>query len=258
MIEARGISVRIGGRDLLHDVSVRLRPGTLTAVLGPNGAGKTTLLRVLCGLLRPGTGRVTLEGEDLHGIRSTVLARRRAVLGQHQALEFGLLVQDVVALGRLPHAGTAQARADAAAIDAAADAFGLRPFWRRTYPSLSGGERQRVQLARVAAQLWRPDAAGPGQALFLDEPTAALDLAQQSAALDFARRTAEGGAAVLAVLHDLNQAARADQVILLHGGRLQAAGPTAEVLRPDMLRTCFGVAVEAVRRSDGSTGFLLR
>ena len=252
MIEARGVVVvGEGGRRLLDGVSVVLRPGCFTAVLGANGAGKTTLLRVLAGELAPDGGEVLLEGRGLAGLGRLGLARRRAVLGQHQGLEFGFVVRDVVELGRLPHAGTAAARDDGAAVAAAREAFGLGELWGRRYPSLSGGERQRVQLARVAAQLW-----GVEGALFLDEPTAALDLAQQRVALGFARRSAESGAAVLAVLHDLNQAALADEVLLLRGGVLLAGGPAGEVLRPEMLEACFGVAVEVVRRAGGGVGLL--
>lgn len=246
------------GRPLLDAVSLALPPGRITAVLGPNGAGKTTLLRVLSGGLRPDSGTATLDGQALSRFGRAALARRRAVLGQHQGLEFGLLVEDVVALGRLPHAGTPEARHDRAAIGAARTAFGLGPLWRRVYPTLSGGERQRVQLARVAAQLWRPagDAVATTRALFLDEPTAALDLAQQGAALAFARNAAKDGLAVLAVLHDLNQASAVDRVALLRAGRLVAAGPAEEVLCPELLRACFGVEVEVLRRPDGRRAFL--
>ena len=259
MIEADGIVVHArGGRLLLDNVSLVLRPGTLTAVLGPNGAGKTTLLRVLAGELTPDAGRVAWDGRPVLEMDRLTLARRRAVLGQHQGLEFGLEVADVVALGRLPYARTPAARDDRAAVAAARDAFALDPFWRRRYPSLSGGERQRVQLARVAAQLWRPGPRGASGslALFLDEPTAALDLAQQGVALQFARRAARAGAAVFVVLHDLNQAAKADQVILLVEGRVLAAGAVEDVLRRQTIETCFGVTVQEVPRPCGGIGFL--
>lgn len=259
MIEAQNVTVRAGGLALLDGVSCALHPGTVTAVLGPNGAGKTTLLRVLSGMARPMSGEVLLDGVPLHAMDRATLARRRAVLGQHQALEFGLLVEDVVALGRLPHAGTALARGNRAAIASARDKFGLGAMWRRPYPTLSGGERQRVQLARIAAQLWRPLDTGEASTrlLFLDEPTAALDLSQQGVALAFARQLANEGAAVLAVLHDLNQATMADHAILLQAGRLIAVGKAAAVMQPDILRACFSVDIEAVARGDGRQAFLV-
>ena len=258
MIAAAGLTVRArGGRTLLDRVSLDMHPGVFTAVLGPNGAGKTTLLRALSGGLPPDAGDVTLDGTPLAAMARNALARRRAVLGQHQGLEFALTVADVVALGRLPFAGEPDARFDRVAIQAASDAFGLGGLWRRAYPTLSGGERQRAQLARVAAQLWRPPGgAGGTRALFLDEPTAALDLAQQGAAIAFAHRMAADGVAVLAILHDLNQAMFADRVVLLRAGRIVADGPTAAIMQPATLQACFGVSVERLGRADGRDAFL--
>lgn len=254
MIVARGITVRLGGNLVLSEMNLALPAGGFTAILGPNGAGKSTLLRVLTGELAPSGGSVELDGATLHALPSVALARRRAVLSQHHAVAFGLSVEDVVALGRLPHRGSAEAAQDRAALAGVRTAFGLEALWRRSYPTLSGGERQRVQLARAAAQLWRADGAHHGQALFLDEPAAALDLAQQAAALGFARDIARRGAAVAAVLHDPNHAVRADQVLLLRGGRLLAAGPPAQVLTVEALGACLGVELRAV---EGVAGFQL-
>ncbi len=255
MIRAEGAGYSVGRTRLLAEASLRLRPGTLTAVLGRNGAGKTTLLRLLTGELAPESGRVLLDDAPIASLSAIALARRRAVLSQQHALSFGLLVADVVALGRLPHRGTAAAAEDRAALAAVRADFMLEALWRRPYPTLSGGERQRAQLARAAAQLWRRGDR-QGQALFLDEPAAALDLAQQGAALRFAGDMAAQGAAVLAVLHDPNHALRADQVVLIGGGRVLAAGPPAEVLTAERLGDCLGVALHALPGPGGQTVFL--
>ena len=255
MMQAHEAGTRAGGRWLLRGVSLSLPPGTLTAVLGPNGAGKTTLLRLLNGQV-PDAGRVTLDGTDIAAIPGLALARRRAVLSQDHSLAFGLTVADVVALGRLPHRATPAEREDRRALDAVREDFGLEALWSRQFPTLSGGERQRTQLARAAAQLWRPDGDQHGQILFLDEPAAALDLAQQGRALRFAARMAARGAIVLAVLHDPNHAARADQVVLLRDGTVLASGMAADVLTEDRLGACYGVAVERIERADGPAVFL--
>jgi iron complex transport system ATP-binding protein len=265
MIRAEGAGYSAGRVRLLAEVSLHLRPGTLTAVLGRNGAGKTTLLRLLTGELAPESGRVMWGDAPIASLSTVALARRRAVLSQQHALSFGLAVADVVALGRLPHRGTAAAAEDRAALATVREDFMLEALWERPYPTLSGGERQRAQLARAAAQLWRPGGrqggAGPGsdrqgQALFLDEPAAALDLAQQGAALRFAADMARQGAAVLAVLHDPNHAVRADQVVLLRGGRVLAAGSPAEVLTAAQLGDCLGVTLHALSGPGGQTVFL--
>ncbi|MEJ0017169.1 MAG: heme ABC transporter ATP-binding protein [Acetobacteraceae bacterium] len=256
MIQADRIGVRIGARHLLDGVSLCLEPGTLTAVLGRNGAGKTTLLRAMTGDLAPDTGTVLLDGMRLHALAPRDLARRRAVLSQHHGLAFGLSVADVVALGRLPHRGTAAARHDRDALAAVCAAFELEALWQRAYPTLSGGERQRVHLARAAAQLWRPGGDHAGQALFLDEPAAALDLAQQRFALRFARDMARRGTMVMAVLHDPNHAADADQVVMLRDGQVAAIGEAAAVLTAANIAHCFGVTVETVERADGRRVFV--
>jgi iron complex transport system ATP-binding protein len=255
MIRAERAGYSVARARLLAEVSLDLRPGTLTAVLGRNGAGKTTLLRLLTGELAPDRGRVLLDGAPLSGVSAVALARRRAVLSQQHALSFGLSVSDVVALGRLPHRGTPAAADDRAALSAVRADFMLEALWERPYPTLSGGERQRAQLARAAAQLWRRGDR-QGQALFLDEPAAALDLAQQGAALRFAADMARQGAAVLAVLHDPNHAAQADQVVLLAAGRVLAAGPPAEVLTAARLGECLGVVLHALPGPGGQTVFL--
>ncbi len=257
MIAAQNLRVRVGRHVLLDDVSLRLAPGTLTAVLGANGAGKTTLLRALAGEQPPDGGSVCLDGTPIGTLDPRVLARRRAVLSQRGSLAFGLTVADVVALGRLPHRATPAQRDDRAALAAVRDDFSLAALWDRAYPTLSGGERQRTQLARAAAQLWHRDGDQSGQALFLDEPAAALDLAQQRTALAFAAGMAARGAVVLAVLHDPNQAARADQVVLLRAGILQAAGPTRDVLTPAGLAACLDVEIECLVRADGGSAFVV-
>jgi len=256
MIVADGVGVHAGGRWLLGDVSMRLSPGTFTAVLGRNGAGKTTLLRVLTGDLPANAGSVALDDRPMHSFAPRALARRRAVLSQQPSLAFGLSVGDVVALGRLPHRGTPAMRDDRAALAAVREAFALAAFWERPYPTLSGGERQRTQLARAAAQLWRPDGVQEGQALFLDEPAAALDLAQQRVALGFAGDMRQHGAAVLAVVHDPNHAVAADQVVMLRDGKVMAIGAPEAVLTEANLAECFGVIVEAVARADGRRVFV--
>ena len=257
MIVAEGLGVRAGGRMLLQGVGLCLAPGSFTAVLGPNGAGKTTLLRALSGEQAADAGRVAFAGRPVREWGTLALARRRAVLAQHSDLAFGLAVGDVVALGRLPHAGTPAARDDGDACRAACAVFGLGPLWTRAFPTLSGGERQRVQIARAAVQLWRRDGDHAGQALFLDEPAAALDLARQQEAIRFAHAMARAGATVLAVLHEPNLAVGADRVVLMRDGRVMAAGPAADVLTAGWLRECLGVEVEAVARRAGGTGFLV-
>ncbi|HXG28693.1 MAG TPA: heme ABC transporter ATP-binding protein [Nevskiales bacterium] len=250
MLECRDATLRLRGRVLLQDLSLQLRPGELLAVLGPNGAGKSSLLRILSGELAPSSGGILMNGRSLDTTPRQILARLRAVMPQADRLSFPFSVAEVVLLGRTPHTlrhGNAQDEHIAQAALAAVDAL---PLAARDYTSLSGGERQRVQLARALAQIWESDADAP-RYLLLDEPTASLDLAHQHGVLRLLNRLKLRHIGVLAVLHDLNLAARyADRVALLHGGRLLGCGPPQDVLQEDRLSQVYGLAVRRIRVGD--------
>lgn len=259
MIEARNISVLVGRKHLLDGVDAAIVPGRVTALIGPNGAGKSTLISVLAGERRPDGGDVMLEGAPLDAHGGEALARRRAVLLQDSGLDFAFTCEEVVELGRLPFSGTPEQHEDDDAIAAACRLAGIDTFRHRSYQTLSGGEKQRVQFARAIAQVWRPAGkSGPPRYLLLDEPTSALDLRHQRMVLDIARRLAEEGVGVLAAIHDLNLAiAYADDVVLLRGGRLLAAGPVGEVMTSEGLGACFEVEVEILTRENGSRAVLV-
>lgn len=235
LYQMEDIVLERGGRRLLDGVSLALTPGTVTVVIGPNGAGKSTLLKVLAGELRPARGRVTLDGRDIATVPPALLARRRAVLAQSTEVAFPFTVAEVVGIGLMGAGPGAEPR-----IEAALAKVDLSGFAARRIEQLSGGERQRVHLARVLAQL---DASGEGAGfLLLDEPTSSLDLSHQLLVLEVARRHAQAGGGVLAILHDLNLAAMAaDVLVVVEKGRIAAAGPPSEVLTDGLLRTVFRV-----------------
>jgi iron complex transport system ATP-binding protein len=240
MIVARGVSYRVPGRTLVDSVDLDVQPGQLVVLAGPNGAGKSTLLQLLTGELAPLHGTVILDGRDLTKWRPDELALRRAVLPQSTSAPV-LTVAETVALGRTPHR-TSEATDDAAVTEALNE-MGLTPWAGRMLPTLSGGEAQRVHLARVRTQL----GAGSELYCFLDEPASALDLAHQIALMERLRRWAERGWGVVAVLHDLNLAARfADTVALLRAGRLEAYGPPAEVLTEGLIERVFDIRAAVV------------
>ncbi|MBM7063141.1 heme ABC transporter ATP-binding protein [Pseudomonas sp. UL073] len=239
MLRAENLSVHRGAKSVLSEVELDLRPGEVLGVLGPNGAGKSTLLGALCGELAPATGTVLLQDRPLSSWQGPERAQRLAVLPQTSTLNFAFRVEDVVGMGRLPHASGRQR--DGEIIAAALSAADAGHLAGRSYLELSGGERQRVHLARVLAQLW-PGAAG--QSLLLDEPTSMLDPLHQHTTLQAAREFAGRGVSVLVILHDLNLAARyCDRILLLHNGRPHALGTPAEVLRAEPLQAVFGLEV---------------
>ncbi|EZH80564.1 MAG: heme ABC transporter ATP-binding protein [Pseudomonas sp.] len=239
MLRVERLEVRRGSCVVLSDIDLQLRPGEVLGVLGPNGAGKSTLLAALTGELPASTGQVTLDQRALDDWSGPERARRLAVLPQSSSLNFAFRVEEVVAMGRLPH-DSGRVR-DAQVVQEALHAADAAHLTGRSYLELSGGERQRVHLARVLAQLWP---GGDGQILLLDEPTSMLDPLHQHTCLQAVRHLAESGAAVLVILHDLNLAARyCDRLLLLEQGRAHALGTPAEVLRAEPLQAVFGLEV---------------
>lgn len=237
------LSLRLSGRDVLRDVSATLTGGRVTAVLGPNGAGKSSLVRAAAGLARPVGGRVLLDETDVAAMPPRDRAQAIGYLPQDAVVHWNMTVTDLVALGRMPH--WSSAAEDAVAINTALEATGVTVLRDRRVRELSGGERARVLLARVLA--------GQPRWLLADEPLASLDPAHQLDALAMFRAVAESGAGVVLVLHDLTQAARiADDVILLADGEILAAGPGPEVLTPDNLKRAFAIRVTTVD-ADGAT-----
>lgn len=239
MLTAEGVNVRFRGREILSSVSLDLAPGRLTGVVGPNGAGKTTLVRALAGLV-PFEGKVQIGGRPLVEFRRRELARHVAVMFQEAPPAFGYLVRDVVAAGRYPHLHPWRGPGpqDERAISAAMERAGVAGLAERPLQELSGGERQLVQLARVLAQ--------EAHVLLLDEPAANLDV-RHRAALEQRLRELRREKAILYCGHDLNAVAGiADELLLLHAGRVAARGAPADVLTPERIGRVFGV--RAVRR----------
>jgi iron complex transport system ATP-binding protein len=225
LLSATAIRLARGSRTLLDGAGLTVRAGQCVALVGPNGAGKSTLLHTVGGLLAADSGQIQVCGRPLAAWTLRQLAQLRAVVGQHSAAAHGLTVADVVGLGLQARGLSGQLLASA--IEQVLAEAGLAALGPQSFSVLSGGERQRVHLARALAQL---PASGPAL-LLLDEPTASLDVRQQFAVLQRSRERARQGAGVLAVLHDLNQAAQwADVVVVLEAGRVVATGSPAEVL----------------------------
>ncbi len=253
MIELNGVGVRRDGRWILREASTRFPAGRFTVLLGPNGAGKSTLLRVAAGLLRPDAGEVRFREAPLRGRGMLELARARAVLTAHSEPAFPLCAGEVVELGRLPWAGTSEARRDAGVVRRALELVGLLERRGQPWRTLSTGERQRAQLARTFAQV---DAEGLVGALLLDEPTTNLDLRSQLTLLGMAKSRCAEGVTVVAALHDVELALRfADRILLLTEGRIVHDAPAASGFAGAELETAYGVTVRRVRDEAGGADF---
>jgi len=239
---ARRLSYEAAQARLLERVSSRFNAGQLAMLIGNNGAGKTTLLRLLAGFLKPAAGSVSINGDDLRALSLKALARRRAVLPQHDALNASFSVQEIVAFAEMPYAHRAIYRRSPSLKAEIVELLEIKHLQQRLYHSLSGGERQRVRLARVILQA-RLSEQPPGW-LLLDEPLTYLDWGHQHKLLAYLRRLAGEGLGVLAILHDLNLARQyAAQLCLLHNGKMIAFGESREVLNKDNVRNVFGMDV---------------
>jgi iron complex transport system ATP-binding protein len=243
MIDLRGIDVSFRDRTILSGIDLVVRAGERVALIGPNGAGKSTLLRVITGLVAPNAGTVYVAGKPLAGLDRAAIARRIAVVPQQVVVPFSTRVEELVALGRLPHEDPVRGArpADRAAVASAIERVGIGHLLGRDVRELSLGERQLALVALAVAQ------AAP--ILILDEPTVHLDLRHQVATMELlVDLNVRDGTTVLAVLHDLGLAAHFfPRLVLIDRGRIVADGDPLDVLSGARIREVFGVDPAMVR-----------
>ena len=248
VIAANDLTVGYAGRTVIDAADLTVGAGERVAVVGPNGAGKSSLLRAVTGVLAPRTGTLELLGESLDRVPRKRLARTIAVVPEVADLPFAMPIEEVVALGRLPHEPplTGLRATDVAAVDGAIERIGIAHLRGRDMRELSMGERQLVFIAVAVAQ------AAP--ILVLDEPTAHLDIRHQVDVMELLVDLNErDGTTILAVLHDLALAAHFfPRVVMLAGGRIVADGTPGETLEASRIRAVFGVDPALVRLPVGS------
>lgn len=231
-IETRAVGWRAGARAIVDAVSLEIRPGETFGLVGPNGSGKSTLLRLMAGLVPRPQGEVYLDDRPITSLTRRDIAQRIALVEQMADTSEALSVRDAVELGRTPWLSALApfGAADAAIVEEALSAVGMRDMARHAWSTLSGGERQRVHIARALAQ--RP------RLLMLDEPTNHLDIHHQ---LSLLRLVSDLPVTVVMALHDLNQAMGCDRLGLMQDGRLVACGAPQDVLTPERLAVIFRV-----------------
>ncbi len=235
-IAAQAIALRLAGRRVLENIGMTLVRGELVGIIGPNGAGKSSLLKVIAGQRLADAGTITIDGRPCPGIDRRDLARALAYLPQERLVHWPLPVEDVVALGRLPHGstGTALSSSDRSAVNGAITTMDLEALRHRPATELSGGELVRTLIARTLAQ--------ETPYVLADEPVAGLDPAHQIALFERLRALAEAGRGIAVALHDLTLAVRyCHRVVVLAGGRGIAAGAPREVLTAELVRRVYGV-----------------
>lgn len=236
-LSAAGVSIGYGRTTIVEGLDLTIPHGRFTALVGPNGSGKSTILRALAGLMSLQSGSVILDGRSIAALPARAIARQVGVLAQGPRSPEGLTVWDLVQQGRYPHRSMfgGWSAGDEAACDEALQLTGMDGLRHRPVDSLSGGQKQRAWIAMTLAQ--------QTPILLLDEPTTFLDLAHQIEVMDLITELVrQRNKTVVAVLHDLNQAARyADLMVFLKAGSIAATGEPASVMTAPVIADVFGI-----------------
>ncbi len=252
ILEARHVDIGVNDKIIIHDLSLQIPEGSITAIIGPNGCGKSTTLKALSRIWPCRRGEVAFKGRDIRGFSHRELARSLAILTQGPQAPADLTVQDLAEMGRFPHRGfwgrgTKEDGGHVAWALAQTNMTGMRS---RLLHTLSGGERQRAWIAMALAQ--RP------QALLLDEPTTYLDICHQLEVMQLLLKlNRELGLTVVMVVHDLNHAIQyADYAAVLSEGRLVTCGTPRDIVTAQLLAQVFGVRADEFTCSNGLRALL--
>ncbi|MET9498005.1 ABC transporter ATP-binding protein [Streptomyces sp. NPDC006552] len=247
-LTADDVTLGYDQRVIAEKLSVEIPDHSFTVIVGPNACGKSTLLRALSRMLKPSAGRVLLDGGSIHAMPAKKVAKTLGLLPQSSVAPDGITVGDLVARGRYPHQGLLRqwSPEDERVVRESMESTGVAELADRYVDELSGGQRQRVWIAMALAQ--------QTPLLLLDEPTTFLDIQHQIDVLDLcAELHEEQGRTLVAVLHDLNHAARyATHLIALRGGEIIAEGAPKEIVTADLVERLFGMKCQVI--DDPETG----
>ncbi|MBN3929886.1 ABC transporter ATP-binding protein [Streptomyces verrucosisporus] len=247
-LSGEGLTLAYDRRTIAEDLTVAIPDHSFTVVIGPNACGKSTLLRALSRMLKPAAGAVLLDGRDISSANAKQVARTLGLLPQSSVAPEGISVSELVSRGRYPHQSLLRqwSAEDERVVAESMSSTGVAELADRSVDELSGGQRQRVWIAMALAQ--------QTPLLLLDEPTTYLDLAHQIDILDLcARLHQEEGRTLVAVLHDLNHAARyATHLIAMRDGRVVASGPPERIVTAELVEEVFGLPCRVI--DDPETG----
>lgn len=249
-IQTESLNLAIDNKTIVEKITLEVKNKEFVGLIGPNGSGKSTILRALYRSLKPQSGRIFFDGEDLETLSLQQTAQRLGVMKQNSTLNFDFKVLDLVLMGRTPYKKPFEldSQADYELAKAALAAVGLNGYEERLYNQLSGGEQQRVMIARVLT--------GQPQTLLLDEMTNHLDLYYQFHLLELIKNMQ---VEVLAVMHDLNLAAKfCQKLYLLKAGKIIAYGKTKDVLFSPVIEETFKIKIKPYNDKDGQLHLLYK
>ena len=249
---ARDVSLGYSDDPVIQGLTLEVPDDSFTIIIGPNACGKSTLLRGLARLLRPSSGSVLLDGSEIHKQKSKEVAKRLGLLPQSSLAPDGITVADLVARGRFPHQNAMRtwSSADEAAVSGAMAATNVTELSKRLVDELSGGQRQRVWVAMALAQQ-------TGH-LLLDEPTTFLDIAHQIDLMELFAELHRGGTTLVAVLHDLNHAARyATHLVAMRDGEIVAQGEPREIITESIVEQVYDLPCRVITDPVSGTPLVL-
>ena len=253
MLQTHDVCVEINKKKILKNIKFDVPAGKITALIGPNGSGKSTLMRAISGEISY-QGKIFINERDINSMKAWELASIRAVLPQNSSVAFPFTVAEVIHIGLR---NTKDSSTDHL-INDALDCVGLLSLAKREYSQLSGGEQQRVQLARVLAQVWSPLVDGTAKWIFLDEPVSSLDISYQLEVMNIMQNYAYRGGGVLTIMHDLNLTAMyADNVGLLHNGKLLCFGTPSQVMKDKILSEAYSCKIKVNKTPKDDKIFIL-
>ncbi len=239
MLEIEGLHFGYNGRETLKDINLTAKKGEFWGILGPNGSGKTTLVKAINQVLKPSSGTIRINGENIQHLKHNEIARDLAVVSQVFSINFEFTVEDIVMMGRTPHIKKGESEEDFEIVRDAMKKTNTDYLKDRFVTQLSGGELQRVVIARALAQ--QPSI------LLLDEPTSHLDITNQIDVLNLAKSECKKGMLVVAVIHDLDLAAYyCDKICLIRDGEIVAKGTPEEVLTTENIQNVYNLPVEII------------
>ncbi len=239
MLEANGLVVSYGNRQILNEVDLHAEQGQFVGIIGPNGSGKTTLVKTINRIIKPNAGEIIIDGRCIDTMNNIEIAKNIAMVSQVISINFEFTVEDVVLMGRTPYIKSGETHEDLVIVQDAMERTKILHLKNRFVTQLSGGELQKVIIARALAQ-------NP-KILLLDEPTSHLDITNQIDILNLVKDASRKGMLVIAVMHDLNLAAYyCDKLCLIRDGDVISTGTPGEVLTPSNIKTTYNIDVEVI------------
>lgn len=239
-LTVEGLNVGYDEKKILKNISFNVKSGEIVTIIGPNGSGKSTLIKSISRYLKPKSGNIYLNKININRINTKEIAKNLAVLPQVKGVSSDVSIEELVSYGRFPHLkfGKRMSEEDKEAIEWALDKTGLFKMKDRYVATLSGGEHQRAWIAMTLAQ--KP------KMLLLDEPTTFLDICYQLETLEMIKELNKTlGITVVMVLHDINQAARySDKILMINSGELKEYGVPCQIVRKDLLKDIFKIEAD--------------